>query len=262
MRDNDGNLHYMLTDHLGSVVAIIDFTGTLTSQQRYLPFGQARTDVSSPNVPSTDLSYTGQRSLDAGMGGLMDYRARFYSHLLIRFIQPDTIVPGPANPQAFNRYSYVMNRPVNFNDPTGHCPEENSGCRDVQFKQFIKPQLGKGGRGGGDREGGNDREPSSISYTQENGFCVNAGGYINCSGGDNYWEGWRKEVWLPVLLEKLSAFSDTGDLANFGIDGYEYWSGRKVSPKIGLGIDIIKQLLEDASRNDLTWDQGVAQKSG
>jgi RHS repeat-associated protein len=27
---------------------------------------------------------------------------------------------GPVNPQALNRYSYVQNNPVNFNDPTGH----------------------------------------------------------------------------------------------------------------------------------------------
>jgi hypothetical protein len=39
-----------------------------------------------------------------------------------RFIQPDTIIPDPSNPQAWNRYSYVGNNPVNFNDPTGHCP--------------------------------------------------------------------------------------------------------------------------------------------
>jgi hypothetical protein len=50
----------------------------------------------------------------------MDYRARFYHPVLARFVQPDTLIPDPSNPQAFNRYSYVANRPVNFNDPTGH----------------------------------------------------------------------------------------------------------------------------------------------
>jgi len=52
----------------------------------------------------------------------MDYRARFYHPVLARFIQPDTLIPDPSNPQAFNRYSYVANRPVNFNDPSGHDP--------------------------------------------------------------------------------------------------------------------------------------------
>lgn len=50
---------------------------------------------------------TQQRDLDSGMGGLMDYKARFYSPYLNRFIQPDTIVPGMFNPQNLSRYSYV-----------------------------------------------------------------------------------------------------------------------------------------------------------
>ncbi len=52
----------------------------------------------------------------------MDYRARFYSQSLGRFIQPDTIIPNPSSPQAWNRYSYVMNSPINLNDPSGHGP--------------------------------------------------------------------------------------------------------------------------------------------
>lgn len=40
-----------------------------------------------------------------------------------RFLTPDTIVPVPANPQSWNRYSYVNNNPINYNDPTGHCNE-------------------------------------------------------------------------------------------------------------------------------------------
>ncbi len=37
-------------------------------------------------------------------------------------MQPDSLIPDPSNPQAWNRYSYVGNNPVNFNDPTGHKP--------------------------------------------------------------------------------------------------------------------------------------------
>ncbi|MBA3943795.1 MAG: hypothetical protein H0X37_04455 [Herpetosiphonaceae bacterium] len=29
---------------------------------------------------------------------------------------------GPANPQALNRYSYTLNNPLRYTDPTGHCP--------------------------------------------------------------------------------------------------------------------------------------------
>jgi RHS repeat-associated protein len=100
-------------------MAVTDASRTLISQQRYLPFGGVRENVS--NISQTDYGYTGQRNLDSGIG-LMDYKARFYSPYLNRFIQPDTIVPDLANPQAWNRYSYTFNNPIRYNDPTGHCP--------------------------------------------------------------------------------------------------------------------------------------------
>jgi len=140
-------LQYFLTDHLGSTVAITDSNGTLTSQQRYLPFGGTRANVTiayplgTPNSPGTDFGYTGQRQLDAGMGGLMDYKARFYSPYINRFIQPDSIIPGSTNPQAFNRYSYVFGNPIKYKDPSGHgvdcgigmgCVKDYSGAKTLK----------------------------------------------------------------------------------------------------------------------------------
>jgi hypothetical protein len=52
----------------------------------------------------------------------MDYKARFYSPYLNRFIQPDMILPDLNNSQYLNRYSYVINQPIVLNDPSGHCP--------------------------------------------------------------------------------------------------------------------------------------------
>ncbi|MGC8787728.1 MAG: N-acetylmuramoyl-L-alanine amidase, partial [Anaerolineae bacterium] len=48
------------------------------------------------------------------------YNARWYDPALGRFAQPDTIVPGPGDPQSLNRYAYVHNNPLRFSDPTGH----------------------------------------------------------------------------------------------------------------------------------------------
>jgi hypothetical protein len=59
----------------------------------------------------------------------MDYNARMYDASLGRFIQPDTIIPGQTNPQTFNRYSYVVNNPIMFTDPTGHAAcDEDGNC--------------------------------------------------------------------------------------------------------------------------------------
>jgi RHS repeat-associated protein len=69
-------------------------------------------------ITQTDFGYTGQRN--NAYINLMDYRARFYSPYLNRWIQPDSIVPDITNSQAWNRYSYVNNDPVNYTDPSGH----------------------------------------------------------------------------------------------------------------------------------------------
>lgn len=64
----------------------------------HLPFGEPRVDVGL--LSGTDKTYTSQRDMPGT--GLMDYHARAYDPWLGRFIQPDTIVPGAANPQSWN----------------------------------------------------------------------------------------------------------------------------------------------------------------
>jgi len=46
--------------------------------------------------------------------------ARYYDPELGRFIQPDTIFADYGNPQSYNRYSYCVNNPLRYTDPTGH----------------------------------------------------------------------------------------------------------------------------------------------
>jgi len=44
---------------------------------------------------------------------------RKYENTAGRWTSPDPLAGGIANPQSFNRYSYVQNDPVNFVDPSG-----------------------------------------------------------------------------------------------------------------------------------------------
>jgi len=62
--------------------------------------------------------FTGQRW--DGVIRLYDYNARWYDPAIGRFIQSDSIVPEPGNPQGLNRYTYVRNNPVRYTDPSGH----------------------------------------------------------------------------------------------------------------------------------------------
>lgn len=45
---------------------------------------------------------------------------RQYNPALGRFIQPDPKIPDVYNPQSLNRYSYALNNPMKYTDPTGN----------------------------------------------------------------------------------------------------------------------------------------------
>jgi len=106
---------YLLGDSLGSTSVSIDASQTATAEMRYKAYGEQR--VASGTLPTT-YRFTGQR-FDESIG-LMYYGARYYDQLLGRFVQADTIVPEPGNPQRLNRYAYANNNPLTYTDPTGH----------------------------------------------------------------------------------------------------------------------------------------------
>jgi RHS repeat-associated protein len=107
-------VYYYQPDHLGSSNVVTNQAGTKLQELTYYPYGQTRTNTGSINV---NHKYTSQE-LD-GSTGLYFYNARYYDAVLGRFISADTIIPNPLNPQALNRYSYVMNNPLVYTDPFG-----------------------------------------------------------------------------------------------------------------------------------------------
>ncbi len=113
-RDSVSWLH---ADHLGSLSEATTGSGGVSSRQRYFPYGRVRYSSGSP---PTTYNFSGQR-LDSAVG-LLYYGARFYDSYLNRWIQPDSIVPNPADPQSLNRFAYGRNNPVKYTDPTGHVP--------------------------------------------------------------------------------------------------------------------------------------------
>jgi len=113
-----GQTYYLLGDHLGGTNVTANSSGAELGRVLYRPWGEMR--LSTGTTPTT-WRFTGQRE-DATIG-LYFYNARYLDPQLGRFVQPDTIVPEPSDPQALNRYSYVFNNPVRYRDPSGHWVE-------------------------------------------------------------------------------------------------------------------------------------------
>lgn len=111
----DASTNYYHPDHLGSTSLLTDESGAVVEETRYYPFGVVREG----GVLSRYL-YTGQEA--DGETGLYYYGARFYDPVLARFVQPDSLLPDLYDPQLLNRYSYVVNNPIKYIDPTGNWP--------------------------------------------------------------------------------------------------------------------------------------------
>ena len=108
-------VYYLHGDHLGSTSLTTDATGAIVAQSSYLPYGQERW---TSGAAQTDFTFTGQRN-DLSTH-LIEMGARWYDPYLNRWISADTMVPQAGNPQSLNRYSYVLNRPLQGGDPSGH----------------------------------------------------------------------------------------------------------------------------------------------
>jgi hypothetical protein len=52
------------------------------------------------------------------------------SSYINHFLQPDTLIPDPSNPQAWNRYVYIMNPPGQFQGPDMAQIQSLQKCRD------------------------------------------------------------------------------------------------------------------------------------
>jgi RHS repeat-associated protein len=114
MRDGS-TLYWLLCDHLGSTSIVVAATSALTGELRYKAYGETRDGWGI--TTTTKYHFTGQR--EEGTIGLYFYNARWYDAALGRFVQADTVVPEPGNPQTLNRYSYVNNNPLKYVDPSG-----------------------------------------------------------------------------------------------------------------------------------------------
>jgi len=115
---SDGRTQFYHPNHLGSASVITEQNGNRKEKMEYFPFGTYREAIDyDTNFPDVFYTFTGQEEDDEL--GLYNYKARLYDPVLGRFISPDRIVQAPENPQSLNRYSYCLNNPLIYTDPSG-----------------------------------------------------------------------------------------------------------------------------------------------
>jgi RHS repeat-associated protein len=113
--NSSGLTYYRHPDWLGSSRFASTTTRTMYYSGSYAPFGESYSEAGTP-----DRSFTGQNQ-DTEIGQY-DFLYRNYSSVQGRWISPDPAGLGAiqaGNPQTWNRYAYVINRPLKSVDSSG-----------------------------------------------------------------------------------------------------------------------------------------------
>lgn len=136
-RNSSNAVFYYFADHLGTSRTMVQ-SGQITVcyDADFYPFGGERTIV---NTCPQNYKFTGkERDMESGL----DYfGARYFPSTMGRFMSPD---PGNVgvkieNPQSWNMYSYSLNNPLAFTDPTGmYVCEDSTECNSTNDQNFAK----------------------------------------------------------------------------------------------------------------------------
>ncbi|MFN0140934.1 MAG: RHS repeat domain-containing protein, partial [Pyrinomonadaceae bacterium] len=183
----DAKVAYLTNDHLGSPRINTDANGTVTARHDYHPFGEEiftsqRTSALGYAVDTVRNQFTGyERDSETGL----DFAgARMYAKSVGRFMASDRyniiFQKGKGknasersnilnnyilNPQVWNRYAYVLNRPLAMIDRSGNCavpsglqPGQTGICVEAYIASRVLCKLGCliGGFGDGRGRSGTD----------------------------------------------------------------------------------------------------------
>ena len=116
-------MYYIHTDNLGSFDKVTDNNGNIVDSYHFDAWGNRRstTNWTQDETGIThlfDRGYTGHEHLDKF--GLINMNGRLYDPKLARFLSPDPYIQDPTNTQSYNRYTYCLNNPFAFIDPSGY----------------------------------------------------------------------------------------------------------------------------------------------
>jgi RHS repeat-associated protein len=107
-----GTWYTVVTDAVGSPVAVVDAAGVVVDQRRWSMWGEELSD-SAPGF-ELEIGYAG--GLQDPLTGLVRFGVREYDPVTARWLSPDPFGLGGG---ASNLYRYAENDPVSWRDPSG-----------------------------------------------------------------------------------------------------------------------------------------------
>lgn len=119
-------LFYLHLDYQQSIIAISATDGSIVEERSYDAWGR-------PRYPGS-LAYVGNNPFGSSYGimrgytfhehleefNLINMNGRMYDPILARFLHVDPLLQDNTNGQNFNSYSYVLNNPLKYTDPSGY----------------------------------------------------------------------------------------------------------------------------------------------
>ena len=108
------NNYIAFTDNLGSILSVMDENGMKVFDASYDAWGRQTVTL---NTIGLHRGYTGHEMLNEF--DIINMNGRLYDPVLGRSFSPDNYVQMPDNSQNFNRYSYCLNNPLKYTDPSG-----------------------------------------------------------------------------------------------------------------------------------------------
>jgi len=128
-RNNIDSLYYVYPDRLGSYTHITNSSKQVVRALHFDPWGNVKSDADWSVFDDTTLAspLAGTFRFDRGFTGhehyaelkIINMNGRLYDPVIARFFSPDNFVQAPEFTQSYNRYSYCLNNPLQYVDPSG-----------------------------------------------------------------------------------------------------------------------------------------------
>lgn len=103
------------TDNLGSILSVVDDEGNRKFEASYDAWGVQNVTI---NAIGLRRGYTGHEMLTEF--NIINMNGRLYDPVLGRFFSPDPYILSADFTQCYNPYSYCLNNPLKYTDPSGN----------------------------------------------------------------------------------------------------------------------------------------------